>query len=266
MVLTILTRVTLADSIQAGKSSSALVLEKSNKMEESNLLLPKLILFDAAGTLFEVRGSVGEVYRTYAHRFGVEVEASALQARFFAAFQSQPPLAFQGFGSLATLHRLEYEWWQQLVRQVFIGCNFPHFDDFFDSLFEHFRAPEAWQLFADVVPALQALQARGITLAVLSNFDSRLLNVLAGLALTPYFAGVHYSSELGAAKPDSLVFHRVVQSYGLWPAEAWHVGDSRREDYEGATHAGLKAWWLDRAGSASASRLSRLDQLVALVA
>jgi len=259
-----MTRATLADSIQAGKSSGALVPEKSKKMEEPNLLPPKLILFDAAGTLFEVRGSVGEVYRTYASRFGVEIQAAELQTRFLAVFQSQPPLAFQGYDSLAELHRLEYEWWRALVRQVFVGFEFTDFDAFFTALFEHFRQPEAWHLFDDTVPTLRALQARGIPLAVLSNFDSRLLDVLHGLALTPYFAGIHFSAQLGAAKPDSLAFHRVVQSYGLWPEEVWHVGDSLREDYEGATQAGLKAWLLDREGRAGATRLNRLEQLVTL--
>ena len=239
-------------------------------MLESNLLSPnsippKLILFDAAGTLFEVQGSVGEVYRNHARRFGVEIEATALQAQFLTAFRAQPPLAFQQFRSQAELQRLEYAWWRQLVRQVFAEFDFPRFDDFFADLYEHFRRAEAWRLFDEVVPTLQALQARGIPLAVLSNFDSRLLDVLAGLALTPYFAGIHYSAQLGAAKPDSFAFHRVVQSYGLWPEEVWHVGDSLREDYEGATHAGLKAWWLDRAGAGSAARLSRLDQLFALL-
>jgi putative hydrolase of the HAD superfamily len=230
-----------------------------------HLTQPKLILFDAAGTLFGVRGSVGEIYSRLARRYDVLVDAASIQEGFLASFSRQPPLAFPNVESETELRRLEYEWWRQLVRTVFARAWFPRFDEFFAEVFDYFRQPEAWQLYEDVVPTLQALQARGIALAVLSNFDGRLVDLLRAFALEPYFAAVHYSAKLGAAKPEARAFHTVLQYHGVWPDEAWHVGDSAREDVEGAGRAGIKAWLIRRNERGEAGTLTRLDQLIELL-
>ena len=43
---------------------------------------PKVIFVDAVGTLFGVKGSVGEIYRQIAQEFGVEVSAQILDENF----------------------------------------------------------------------------------------------------------------------------------------------------------------------------------------
>jgi putative hydrolase of the HAD superfamily len=236
-----------------------------NKESKPKLIFPQLIFFDAAGTLIEVRGSVGEVYARWAQRYGVRLAPATLQERFARAFRVQPPLAFQGFATEAELQQLEFAWWQQLVEQVFAGVAFPRLADFFAAVFAHFSRAEAWQLYPDVVATLTELQARGVQLAVLSNFDTRLEGLLDGLGLAPYFAGVHLSARLGAAKPDERIFRAALQWHGLQPHEAWHVGDSWREDWQGANHAGLKAWLIDRAAQTDETRFERLASLKHLI-
>lgn len=222
---------------------------------------PKLILFDAAGTLFEVRGSVGEIYASRAQRYGVTVGSATLQQRFVQAFRAQPPLAFRGYTSEAELKQLEFAWWRRLVQQVFAEADFPRFAEFFTEVFEFFRRPAAWQVYDDVLPTLIALQARGLQLAVLSNFDTRLEDLLKALGLARYFAGVHLSSRIGAAKPDAQIFQAALQYHSLQPHEAWHVGDSWREDVEGAEAVGLQAYLLDRDNSRAAEPARRFTHL-----
>lgn len=226
---------------------------------------PKLIFFDAGGTLFEPRESVGETYRRLARRYGHSADAHTLQTGFLLHFRAQPPLAFPGFETEAVLQRLEYEWWRRLVFEVVAGDSFPRFDEFFAEAFAYYRQPEAWRLFDDVLPALQALHERGVPSAVLSNFDSRLFDLLTGFELNRYFSGVHISARIGAAKPDARIFQAALQAHGLQPHEAWHVGDSEREDFKGARHVGLQGWLIARDATAPANQpgqLSRLDQLI----
>lgn len=226
---------------------------------------PRLIFFDAGGTLFEPCESVGATYARLAACFGQAVDAAQSQAGFLKHFHAQPPLAFPGVKTEAELQRLEYEWWRRLVFEVVAGDNFPRFDEFFAAAFAHYRQPPAWRLFEDVLPTLQALRKRGVQCAVLSNFDSRLLDLLRGFGLEDYFAGIHLSARLGAAKPDAAIFESALQTYGLQPHEAWHVGDSLREDFEGAQNAGLQPWLLSRASTSTANssgQLARLDQLL----
>jgi putative hydrolase of the HAD superfamily len=205
-----------------------------------------MIFFDAAGTLFDVRGSVGEIYSRFARRHGVEAESAIVHQSFLRAFRRQPPLAFPVGTPAEQLRKLEYQWWWNLVREVFVEYDFPRFGAFFAEVFEFFRGRDAWYVFDDVVPALEALKARGPRLAVLSNFDSRLEDLIRAFGLNRYFDAIHYSTRMGAAKPDPAIFRAALRAHGIEAHQAMHVGDSLRADVGGATAAGIPAVLVDR--------------------
>ena len=205
----------------------------------------RAVFFDAGDTLFRVRGSVGEVYARVAAQYGVTVAAPEIEPRFRAAFRSMPPLAFPG-ASEAELPAREYAWWRQVVAQVFVRARFADFDAFFAELFEYFARAASWELFDDVVPALAALRTRGLRLAIVSNFDGRLPGICEGLGIARYFDTIVMSGRAGAAKPDPRVFEVALARLGATAAEAVHVGDSVREDVEGARAAGLRGLLLAR--------------------
>jgi len=208
---------------------------------------PEVIFFDAAGTLFEVRGSVGEIYSRIASQYGCGADAEQLQQNFARWFRLQPPMAFPAGTDEDKLREMEKGWWSNLVRAVFADCGaFPHFEEFFDDVFERFRQPELWRVFDDVIPTLTELKHTGIRLGVISNFDSRLDDVLRGCELAQFFDSVHISTRNGAAKPDPLIFDTALVHHRIEASQAWHVGDSLREDFEGAQAAGLQAILLDR--------------------
>lgn len=230
---------------------------------------PRVIFFDAAGTLLEVRGSVGEIYHRVAGQYGLEADAEQLQQNFARWFPLQPPMAFPVETSKEQLPQLEKEWWCNLVRAVFSGFGaFPHFDAFFDDVFEQFRKCELWRVYDDVRPTLAELKRRGLRLGVISNFDSRLEDLLRDCDLAQFFDSVHLSTRVGAAKPDPAIFCAALQHYGIEPSQAWHIGDSIREDVEGAAAAGLKAILLDRnnhpADNPYPPRITSLNQLLTL--
>lgn len=229
---------------------------------------PEIIFFDAAGTLFEVRGSVGAIYADFARRYGVKLDPATAQRGFVQSFGQQPPLAFPVHTSATELNQLEYEWWRHLVAQV-LGQAFAHaemFEQFFAEVFEFFRESAAWRVYDDVLPTLTALRARGLRLAVVSNFDSRLEDLLRGLALNDFFEAVHISSRSGAAKPDPAIFRAALRWHELPAHAAIHVGDSLREDVAGAQAAGVRAFLIDRrrehCSSSTHISLSNLQQLL----
>lgn len=83
-------------------------------------------------------------------------------------------------------------------------------------------------------------------MGVLSNFDSRLYSVLDALDLRQFFTSITISTEVGAAKPDPLIFATALNKHKCPAKLAWHIGDSLKEDYQGAKAAGLKAILLQR--------------------
>ncbi len=216
---------------------------------EPNIKQPKVIFVDAVGTLFGVRGSVGEVYGAIAQRFGVEVSAQALNLAFLQSFQAAPPLIFPGTEQ-QEIPACEFEWWQVVAlrtfQQVGVLHQFSDFFTFFDELYVHFASAEPWVVYPDIRPALERWQKMNIELGVVSNFDSRIRSVLKALDLTQFFTSITISSEVGAAKPDPQIFAAALEKHNCLPEEAWHIGDSYKDDYQGAKTAGLRGIWLKR--------------------
>ena len=69
---------------------------------------------------------------------------------------------------------------------------------------------------------------------------------LTVLELTNFFSEVICSSRHKIAKPDSRIFQFALEQFNCLSSQAWHIGDSLREDYNGATTAGLKAFLIQR--------------------
>ena len=118
----------------------------------------------------------------------------------------------------------------------------------FARLASHFRDPSSWAVYPDVAGTLDALERRGLLLAVVSNWDSQLPALLEGLGLSRRFRTVSVSAIEKTGKPEPEIFLRTCARLGVAPGESLHVGDSLREDYEGARGAGLSALLLDRQG------------------
>ncbi|MEG5063834.1 HAD-IA family hydrolase [Microcoleus sp. B3-A4] len=211
--------------------------------------MTKIIFLDAAGTLFDVRGSVGEVYGKFARSWGVTVSNEELNAAFFQSFADSNPMAFPG-RELAKIPQLEFEWWQAVCANAFrragVFNQFSDFPKFFVELYAHFATAEPWFVYPDVFPALNKWQQQGIELAVVSNFDSRIYAVLKALNLAEYFTSVTISTEVGAAKPQSQIFTAALQKHICIAENVLHIGDSFKADYWGAKNAGLNAIWLNR--------------------
>ena len=211
--------------------------------------MTKIIFLDAAGTLFDVRGSVGDVYAQLANSFGVTVNSQELNTAFFQSFASASPMAFPGIEA-AKIPQLELNWWQAVSAKAFqiagVFNQFSDFPKFFAELYAHFATAEPWFVYPDVLPALNRWQQQGIELAVISNFDSRLYAVLKALNLAEYFTSVTISTEVGAAKPDAKIFTSALQKHNCIAKNVLHIGDSFKADYCGAKAAGLNAIWLNR--------------------
>jgi putative hydrolase of the HAD superfamily len=210
---------------------------------------PKVIFLDAVGTLFGVKDSVGVAYSTIAQQFGVEADPIALNQAFFQSFKAAPPMAFPGV-AMAEIPRLEYIWWEKIAAQTFqqVGLleQFSDFSDFFAALYTYFSTADPWFIYPDVYRSLTYWQSQKIELGVLSNFDTRIHSVLAALELREYFTSITISTETGAAKPHPTVFAAALAKHQCPAHAAWHIGDSFREDYQGAKAAGLRAIWLKR--------------------
>ncbi len=210
---------------------------------------PKVIFLDAVGTLFGVKDGVGQVYATMARQAGVDVGSDRLEHSFRAAFRASTPPFFPGVDADNIPDR-EFQWWEAIAKDTFTRAGvieqFENFSEFFSLLYTHFATPDPWFIFADVVPSLEAWHDRGIELGVISNFDTRLYDLLESLGIKHYFRTITISSIVGAAKPDQKIFLDALDKHDCPPGQALHIGDSKVEDYEGAIKVGIKPYLLKR--------------------
>ncbi|HEX2387334.1 MAG TPA: HAD-IA family hydrolase [Candidatus Binatia bacterium] len=226
------------------------------------------VFFDAAGTLMRPVRPVGESYALVAARYGMNVPPQEVSARFRACFGSAPPLAFavvQGNG----IKELELAWWKNLVQKVFEPFgSFPRFEDYFTDLFAYFARADSWRLFPETRDTLAALKHRGAKLAVISNFDSRLLGILDGLGVAAEFESIIISSAVGYAKPAPEIFQHALERHRTKAQQALHVGDSVEKDAEGARRAGIQGVLLDRNAKLKAAgfpKIKNLSELLPLI-
>jgi len=113
-------------------------------------------------------------------------------------------------------------------------------------VYDEFGSAKHWKAYPDVEPALERLRAQGITLGVISNWDSRLRGILDGLGLAESFATVVSSAEVALHKPDPRIFELACEHVGMAPRECAHVGDHLYADVLGAQTAGMTPVLIDR--------------------
>ena len=214
--------------------------------------VPQVIFLDAVGTLFGVRGTVGEIYSRFADEVGVSVDPEVLNTTFIDSFLAAPRAAFPGVDD-AEIPEHEFAWWQAIAQRSFAKAGvldqFTDFEVFFQPLFDHFATTEPWIVYPEVPQVLEQWQRQGIELGIVSNFDSRLHQVLKVLDLGDFFTSVTISTAVGAAKPHRDIFAAALAKHECKPQHAVHIGDSWQEDYQGAIALGLKGVWLNRKGS-----------------
>ena len=92
------------------------------------------------------------------------------------------------------------------------------------------------------------MKKSGVTLGVISNWDSRLHTILKNTDLAGYFDFILASAEVGSAKPDKKIFIEALRKSGVSSHEACHIGDDLHADVQGANNAGIDAILMDRKG------------------
>ena len=198
-------------------------------------------LLDAMGTLLSFGDPAPRLQRALAGRFGVEVGEDAARD----AVRAEIAAYRQGFGAAGDQAGVDElrRTCAAVVRDALAVT--VAVDDLVPVLLEAFR----FDAFPEVPAVLDELRARGHALAVVSNWDASLPEVLARTGLAARVDAVVASAELGAAKPDPAPFARALELLGADAADALHAGDTVEEDIEGARAAGVRPVLVARDGA-----------------
>jgi putative hydrolase of the HAD superfamily len=134
------------------------------------------------------------------------------------------------------------------------------------DLHAYHTASNLWEYVPpDVVPALEALRARGLRLVVVSNANGTLLAHMERIGMTGRFDCILDSADEGVEKPDPRFFEIALSRAGACKDTTIHVGDLYYVDVVGARNAGLRGVLLDEANlrpDADCPRVHSLEELV----
>lgn len=206
----------------------------------------RAVTFDVTHTLIHCP-RLGEIYSEVLDRHGVRVvpEEAARLVR----------LVWQELACVADPSRDRFTshpdgpagWWSRFLERLCQHLEAPPPSRFAAAeLFARFARADSWEVYPDVRGTLSALRERGLRLAVVSNWDPRLPELLDRLGLAPSFDALVYSSEVGVEKPDPRIFEEALRRLEVAAGMALHVGDGRLEDVEGAQAVGMRALHLTR--------------------
>jgi putative hydrolase of the HAD superfamily len=109
----------------------------------------------------------------------------------------------------------------------------------------------------------EALQRIGseYEIAVISNADGRIAQLLAGCGIADCFRTITDSGVVGHEKPHPVIFQTALASLGARAEESLYVGDVYSVDYCGATGAGMEAVLFDVCGAYREKGLPRVESL-----
>jgi len=140
--------------------------------------------------------------------------------------------------------RYELAWFSSLIEEVFLGAlglERGRLGEVQGALFAKFRDPASFQVLPGAFELQADLARWGVRMAVISNWSEDLHVLLTALGLSRPLEFTLTSAEERCEKPDVEIFGRALERAGVSPENALHIGDSPRNDYDGARAAGMDA-------------------------
>jgi putative hydrolase of the HAD superfamily len=115
-----------------------------------------------------------------------------------------------------------------------------------DTILAAQYAPDSWELYPDVRPAVSELRAAGLKVGIVSDWGSNLLPIVEALGLATELDFVLASGAVRISKRDPALYRLAAERAGVDPGEALMVGDTLLSDVEGAQAAGMDGVLLRR--------------------
>jgi len=130
-----------------------------------------------------------------------------------------------------------------------------------DAMVESTRQSANWCVIRPGTRELLQRLGKRYALAVISNADGKIAEVLERCGIADCFASITDSGLVGYEKPHPVIFEAALQAMAVTPEASLYVGDVYSVDYLGATRAGMQGMLLDVAGAYRAMKVARVESL-----
>ena len=205
----------------------------------------RAVLFDVDFTLIYPGPTFqGEGYERFSAKHGIAVDRET-----FDAAVSRASFLLDEVREHTYDPQLFIRYTRRIIEEM--GGSGPGLDACASEIYREWASCEHFALYDDVEPALRSLAASGIRLGLVSNSHRSLEAFEQHFELHDLVAVSVSSSEHGYMKPHPSIFQAALRGLGVTAPDTVMVGDSPRQDIEGARAVGMRAVLLRRSESAA---------------
>lgn len=159
--------------------------------------------------------------------------------------------------------KVDHSFWWTFYTSLLQDLGAPN-DGMRNTLVENTQKSANWdQILPGTCDALQRI-GRDYEIAVISNSDGKIVNVLRRCGIADCFRCITDSGIVGCEKPHPAIFQAALRAMKAQPAESLYVGDVYSIDFVGARNVGLEAVLFDVAGAYRDRDWPRVDSLEGL--
>ena len=215
------------------------------------------IIFDLGGTLIYFEGSWPEVMAEAGmelHRSlseaGLDLDQDAFMQEFHTQLETyyvERESDYREYTTLYVVQKVLQVWGYSDVEESVIR----------GGLQAMYAVTEGhWHVEQDAALTLETLGEKGYRLGLISNAgdDADVQTLVDNANLRDYFDLIITSAAEGIRKPSAHIFHKMLNYWGIEPAQAAMVGDTLSADILGARKAGLYSIWITRRADTPANQ------------
>ncbi|PKQ28502.1 MAG: hypothetical protein CVT63_02570 [Candidatus Anoxymicrobium japonicum] len=223
------------------------------------------VFFDVGNTLLEPYPSIEAVCREVMAEFGHYPSDENLRCGIVAASEYYER-RYWSDDSFWANEKDASEMWSELYALMLdeIGVD-GHRQLVGRAIYDYFGDGDRWRPYPDVVPVFERLKAKGLRLALISNWDSRLAKLCFDMGLDRYLDAVLSSASIGLVKPNPRIYQAACERLDVEPGRAVHVGDQYYADVLGARSVGIHPVLIDRFGSGNTADVPVIEDLYGLL-
>jgi HAD superfamily hydrolase (TIGR01662 family) len=152
---------------------------------------------------------------------------------------------------------------RHIIEQM--GGRGPHLDACAREIYDEWAACQHFELYDEVPDVLRRLADAGIRIGLISNTHRCLASFQSHFELQGLISATVSSSNHGLMKPHPSIFAAALQLAGVDAPDAVMVGDSVRQDVEGALRAGMRAVLLHRGEGPHAAEQDLASRVVPII-
>jgi putative hydrolase of the HAD superfamily len=199
----------------------------------------RAVLFDVDFTLIYPGPTFrGEGYRAFCERYGISIDASI----FNEAVARAAPL-LEGPGDVYAAD-VFVRYTGQIIEGM--GGGGERVEACAREIYDEWAACHHFELYEEVPEVLRQLSGAGLRIGLVSNSHRCLASFQSHFELDGLITAAISSPEHGFMKPNPSIFRAALELVKARPEESLMVGDSVRQDIDGALRAGMRATLVHR--------------------